>query len=315
MKNIKIITFSSQGVETAKVIARALGGEIFAPEKFLTEGVTLYQGIDKSSAEALFTTADALVFVCACGIAVRTIAPFVKDKTTDPAVVVLDDTGKNVISLLSGHIGGANKLACRIAEITGGNPIVTTATDVHNLTAVDEWAKENNCAIENIKAAKEVSSEILQGHRVGVAITEETIPAPFPVTLWLRPKTLVLGAGCKKDIDSEYVINSMKDFMKKNGLSPLSIKAVASIELKKDEKALNDLAAHLEVPFVTYTAEELSEAQGDFSSSKRVFEVTGVDNVCERAAVLCSGGELEIKKTLYKGVTFALAKIRRQSCR
>ena len=315
MENIKIITFSSRGVETAKTISKKLGGEIFAPEKFLTEGVKLYKGSDKAAAEEMFRSAGALVFVCACGIAVRTIAPFVKDKTSDPAVVVLDDTGRNVISLLSGHLGGANKLARSIAEITRGNPVVTTATDVHNLTAVDEWAKDNNCAIENIKAAKEVSSEILQGHRVGVAITEETRPAPFPVTLWLRPRTLVLGTGCKKDTDSAYMIKAMKDFMAKNGLSPLSIKAVASIDLKKDETAIKDMAEFLKIPFYTYTAGELSEAEGEFSHSDKVRQVTGVDNVCERAAVLCSGGELEVKKTLYKGVTFALAKIRRQSCR
>ena len=154
-------------------------------------------------AERWFSHAEALVFVCACGIAVRAVAPHVRSKAEDPAVLVLDERGRHVVPILSGHIGGANALARRIAALTGGAAVLTTATDVNGLVAVDEWAVESDCAIENLEAVKQVSSAILEGRPVGVAVTEQEQPAPWPVTLWLRPRRLVLGAGCRKSSDPE----------------------------------------------------------------------------------------------------------------
>ena len=139
-------------------------------------------------------------------------------------------------------------------------------------------------------------------------MTELLQPAPWPVTLWLRPKNLVLGIGCKKDTDFMLLKESASDFLKNAGVSPLSLSALASIDLKKDEKAIKELAEEYGVPFVTYKAEELAELEGKFSSSEKVKSVTGVDNVCERAAVLKAEGPLLRSKTLYKGITFALAK-------
>ena len=304
---IEVLAFSREGAKLASLIASETKGRAWAPEKFASDEVLAIEPSLAEWTKAHFAS-EALVFVSACGIAVRTIAPFIKSKTEDPAVVVLDEAGKNVISLLSGHIGGANELARRIAGITGGNAVVTTATDVRNLTAVDEWAVKNNCSIENIKAAKDVSSEILDGHRVGVAVTDLLQPAPWPVTLWLRPKNLVLGIGCKKNTDFELLKESASDFLKNAGVSPLSLSALASIDLKKDEKAIKELAEEYGVPFVTYKAEELAELEGNFSSSEKVKSVAGVDNVCERAAVLKAEGPLLRSKTLYKGITFALAK-------
>ena len=107
-----------------------------------------------------------LVFICACGIAVRTIAPFVKNKKEDFAVVVCDEDGKFAISLLSGHLGGANELAENVAEILGGQAVITTATDVNGITAIDNYAKENNLEIDSMKMAKEVSAQLLNGEKV-----------------------------------------------------------------------------------------------------------------------------------------------------
>ena len=114
-----------------------------------------------------FGQADAIIFVCACGIAVRSIAPFVKSKKTDPAVLVVDECGKYVISLLSGHLGGANELAETVARLLGALPIITTATDLHHQFAVDVFAKKNGCAIASMKAAKEFSAAMLAGESVG----------------------------------------------------------------------------------------------------------------------------------------------------
>jgi cobalt-precorrin 5A hydrolase len=220
----------------------------------------------------------------------------------------MDDQGRFAISLLSGHLGGANDLARRVALLTGGTAVVTTATDVHGAVAVDEWAKKHDCAIENIGAAKRVSSAVLDGEKVGVAVTEQRQPAPWPATLWLRPRVLVLGVGCKCGTTAETLKTALDDFLEGAGVSPLSLWAIASIDLKKDETGLIELARELGVPFVTYSAAELAATPGRFTPSERVLSVTGVDNVCERAAVRCADGPLLRSKTLYPGVTLALAR-------
>ena len=308
MKRVSIAAFSTKGAALARRIAAALSAEVFSPAKFAGEGVILIPSTLEEWTAEQFAKADAIIFVSACGIAVRSIAPFIKSKTTDPAVVVLDEMGHNVISLLSGHIGGANELTKKIAQITGGNAVVTTATDVHGLVAVDEWAQKNNCAIENIKAAKIVSAAILEGQKIGVAVTDELRPTPWPVTLWLRPRDLVLGVGCKKNIEARLLKAAFYDFMKRCGLSYMSVATVASIDIKKNEKAIIALAEELRAPFITYSAAELAKAEGTFTASRRVLEVTGVDNVCERAAVSGAKGTLLFGKTIYKGITLAIAR-------
>ena len=181
-----------------------------------------------------FKTDDGLIFVGACGIAVRSIAPYVASKKSDPAVLVVDECGKFVISLLSGHLGGANALALKTAEILGAEPVVTTATDLHDRFAVDVFAKNNHCAIFNMKAAKEVSAAILAGESVGfysefpwagslprglkvctpedsgkpeagIAVTVHRACLPFTSTVQIVPKAVVLGLGCKKDKEAEII--------------------------------------------------------------------------------------------------------------
>ena len=308
MSALCVAAFTRDGAALALRIARELGGEAWASARYAGNGVLPMEGTVSDWARQRFLPGNELVFVSACGIAVRAVAPFVKSKQSDPAVVCLDDQGQFVISLLSGHLGGANQLARRIAAVTGGMPVVTTATDVHGKTAVDEWAKEHDCAIENIGAVKRISSSVLDGERVGVAVTDQLAPAPWPVTLWLRPRVLVLGVGCKRGTTMATLKSSLDDFLAGAGVSPLSLCAVASIDLKKDEAGLLGLADSLGVPFVTYSAAELAATAGRFTPSERVKSVTGVDNVCERAAVRCSGGALVRSKTLYPGVTMALAR-------
>ena len=198
---IVLAAFTRVGALLAARLAGALGGRAFVPGRCLVPGTEPLEGTVGDWAERWFPHAEALVFVCACGIAVRAVAPHVRSKAEDPAVLVLDERGRHVVPILSGHIGGANALARRIAALTGGAAVLTTATDVNGLVAVDEWGVENDCAIENLGAVKQVSSAILEGRPVGVAVTEQEQPAPWPVTLWLRPRRLVLGAGCRRGSD------------------------------------------------------------------------------------------------------------------
>lgn len=302
--------FSRRGADLARELAAALGGDIWTPRRICCHGAREIRGqLDDWAGEA-FTSYRGLVFISACGIAVRAVAPHLEGKGSDPAVVVLDERGKHIISLLSGHIGGANALAKSIARITGGEAVITTATDAAGVTAVDEWAVAHNCAIENPSAVKNVSAAALESLEIGVAVTEELRDAPWPVTLWLRPRSLVLGAGCKKNTSFEKLLGAFNSFVEESGVSRLSVSAVASIDLKREEAGLIKLAESLGVPFVTFSAEELKGVPGHFSASGRVEATTGVDNVCERAAVLRSGGFLLRGKTVYEGITFALAKTR-----
>ena len=309
-----VAAFSKNAVELALKISKNFNARVFAPERF----INFYEGVEPINAPLtewagkFFNDTKALIFVSACGIATRAIAPHIKSKLKDPAVIVIDELGKFVIPILSGHVGGANELSRKIASFIHAVPVITTATDINNLTAVDEWAVKNNCVIENPSSIKKISSEILEGYRVGVAVTDELQPAPFPVTLFLRPRNLILGAGCNRGIDFEEFENAAKNFLESSGVSILSLKALASIDIKSNEPALINFAKKYNIPFVTFTAEELKKLSGNFTSSQKVLKFTGVDNICERACILAAGAEAVLmrNKFIYENkITFALARV------
>lgn len=258
-------------------------------------------------AREAFSQAQALLFIGACGIAVRSVAPLLRSKLTDPAVLVMDEKGRHVIPILSGHLGGANQWARKIAEKTGAEPVITTATDLNHLPAIDLWAKENGCAIENPEVIKDVSGAVLAGERVGVMISERlATKSPFPVTLVLRPRTLVLGAGCRRGVDRAYFEACALDYLNRAGVSLLAVKALATVDIKGDEEAFTAFTRKYQLPLISYSAAALAAVSGQFAHSDWVLQTVGVDNVCERAAVL-AGGRLLLGKTAYRGITLALA--------
>ena len=275
-----------------------------------------------------FAGSDALVFVGAVGIAVRAIAPHCQSKATDPAVVVLDECGRFAVPLLSGHLGGANDLACRLAAACGAVPVITTATDANGLFAVDEWAKKQNCAVWETLRIKLVSGALLAGKTVryaspwaiagtppaGVAEAEEPSGADFALTmapqgnaLHLIPRIGVLGVGCKRGTTAAQLEAAFAAFCADTNLAPVGITAAASIDLKQNEPGLLEFCCSHGWPVSFYSAAQLRAVPGTFSASRFVQGVTGVDNVCERAAVLASGGTLLLPKYAHTGVTFAAA--------
>lgn len=301
-------------------------------------------------AEQRFTDSEAIIFVGATGIAVRAIAPHVRDKRTDPAVIVLDEQGKFCISLLSGHIGGANDLVRRISEPLGCIPVVTTATDVNHLFAVDEYAKKNHMVISNMTYAKEVSAALLSGYPVGfytnfpvkgqlpagltwsekleearrdsvenedggtslgIYISPSYNRAYFNHTLWLIPRCLVLGIGCKRGTPAAEIRKLVEQILREHSLYQEAVSSVASIDLKKDEPGLIQFARELGVPFHTFSADELNSLAGSFTPSEFVKKTTGVDNICERSAVMDGKGKLIIRKRAENGVTCAVALVER----
>ena len=325
----EIIAFSERGLTLAKQIAANL-----PEQRGDTVGVFAGFGEGKINlqtfAKQAFCEADLIVFVGAAGIAVRAIAPYIRSKLTDPAVVVVDDGAKFSIPLLSGHIGGANRFARRIAEITGAVAAVTTSTDVHGVFAIDDWAARNGYWIENPKLIKRVSSALLSGERVGICCeppVEGTLPAglifgKFPpdiritVRTWEESETLhivppfaVLGIGCRKNTSVTTIERAFSVFCRKHHISPHAFSKVCSIDLKQQEAGILAFCERHQFAFYTYDSQQLSSVKGTFASSEFVQKVTGVDNVCERAAVLGAGqnGTLLVPKSIIDGVTFAAA--------
>lgn len=320
------------GLASAKHLCTAYGMEAYAEEA----GIVPMKSCLSLWTKDAWAANDALVFVGACGIAVRAIAPYIKDKTVDPAVVAVDEKGKYAISILSGHIGGANDLALEIAGMVGALPVITTATDLNNKFAVDDWARKHHLHLhlEEMDIAKEISASILNGEEIGVfsdCLINGSLPAqlickeptrdltlgfmvsiyenknPFKRTLHLVPPTVTIGMGCRKGIPLAAAENLVDKVLKEHGISVFAIEKLCSIDIKQEEEALNQLAQKLKVPFEVFSAKELAQAEGDFISSDFVQAVTGVDNICERAAILGSNGRLIVKKQILDGVTLALA--------
>lgn len=316
---IELLAFTDKGQRLAETLAGALGGQAARC------GCPL--SLSQWTAEH-FPRAGALVFVGAAGIAVRAIAPLVKSKTQDPAVVVVDEGAHWAVPVLSGHLGGANDLARRIAGICGAQAVITTATDVNGVFAVDEWARRQNCAVLRPEQIKRVSGGLLAGKPVGLH-TDFPIAGnpPAGVTfceskncdfrlslrsrgrevLQLVPRIAVLGVGCRKGSSRQALEEALERLLAKASVCPQAICAVASIDLKKEEPGLLSFCETHGWPLRTYPASALAAVQGNFTSSAFVQKITGVDNVCERSAVLASGGTLYSKKNAGNGVTMALA--------
>lgn len=279
-----------------------------------------------------FSRYDGLIFIGAAGIAVRKIAPFVKSKTSDPAVIVIDERCQFIIPILSGHIGGANGISEILARRLKAECVITTATDVNGFVAIDEIAAKNRMIIKNPEAIKLINSRILKGESIKIYCSEFIEPEFDHSGVYkLSPKSdadvvissdkrindnsqlhifnrrIVLGIGCRRDTDSsnfERVVNSILSEAK---VTPMDVDIIASIDIKSHEPAIVRYAGKYNIYFRTYSAEELSKVQGDFDHSDFVKEITGVSNVSERAAVLAGNyGHFLVKRRVEEGITVSV---------
>lgn len=291
--------------------------------------------------EEHFGQLDALVFIGAMGIIVRGMAPYLKSKLTDPAVVVLDEKGKFVISVLSGHLGGANELTERLAELLGAAPVITTASDVGGKLAIDVFAVKNGLTISSMKQAKVCASKIVSEQpvcftcegRVQGKVPPELLAAPEEARFWVKvspyrqqpeenvlqliPRAFVMGIGCKRGTPAKLIEARVEEEISKKNIDLRSIQAFATIDLKKDEEGLLEFLRNNKIPLYFYSAKELSAVEGDFTPSEFVAKTTGVDNVCERAAFLLAQKEgmqslkqcRVLGKSAKDGVTVSIMKI------
>ena len=329
-----IFCYSLKGKETASKIAEIIKNEYdadiecFSPGRMADEA---FGPIPRPSGDFYgghFRDKELFISVGSVGICVRHIAPYVKSKVTDPAVIVIDELGKHIIPVLSGHIGGANRIAALIADELGGEAVITTATDINGKFAVDEWAARNNMAISSMKTAKDFAAAILERElplksdfpvkgklpggmvpgedgEIGLYITY-TREQPFKETLRLIPKCLHLGIGCRKGISEEAVRQAVHQVAEEHAIDLRAVDSIASIDIKSEEEGLLAFAKDIGITPEFFAADELMAVEGDFTPSEFVKSVTGADNVCERSALI-KGGTLIVRKTAVNGVTVAVA--------
>ena len=318
---LELIAFTQRGNALAEQLAQTLSDRGHQAA-YTRDGLKA-----EAWAERAFSRSQGLIFVGAAGIAVRAIAPHLRHKSTDPAVVVVDEGGQFVIPILSGHLGGANDLAREIAALTGAVPVITTATDVNGVFAVDQWARRQGLVVCDPERILPVSSRLLAGETAGffsawpiagepphglcMASREDAqvvldLHRPKEAVLWLCPKGVRVGMGCRRGTSAAALRSLLEEVLAQEGIPEQAVCALCTIDLKKDEPGLQELAGELDVPLTTYSAQELARVPGAFTPSLFVEQVTGVDNVCERAA-LAAGGALLRKKTAKDGATVALA--------
>lgn len=353
-KNIRIaiIAVTENGKNTAEKIASEL------------ENVDVFfrkRGIKELTGE-LFDKYECIIFVSACGIAVRCISPFLKSKFEDPAVLVVDDNGNNVISLLSGHIGGANEITLKIADVLNANPVITTSTDTNKKGALDVIVSKIGGYVENLReSAKLVNSYLVDDKRVGIyfdsdyesekdslnlsgfeLIDEKTeidaiakLDALVSVTDKLRcwvdeiiynikkdneekedliyiklvPRRIALGMGCRKNTETEKMIEEFSMFSALNNIHPAAIVKTGSLIIKKDEKCMIDLSKALCAEFNLFDVDEICTCDYMFDKSEFVKKNTGVYSVAQPSAYLLSGNVISDK---YKnnGTTFAFGRMK-----
>jgi cobalt-precorrin 5A hydrolase len=343
LDDIAVLSVTRQGVALARRLEASLPARltVYVTEKYADDAPAHYvRFADKLQpvVDAAWGRHEALVFIGAAGIAVRMIAPHVVDKRFDPGVVVMDIQGRFAIALCSGHLGGANELARRIGDAVGAIPVVTTGTDVNETLAPDVLAKQLGADVENWDALKVVSGALVDGKRVGVladvsvdvsmyrsknvhptedldgfdagvGVTHRVIHTDTP-TIWLRPKVLVVGVGCNSGTSREEIEREVDGTLAEAGLSPRSIREVATIELKKDEPGLVAFASGRGLPLRWFSAETIHREAPPFERSEAVFRHIGVYGVAEPAAMLAAGASTCLVPKQRRGnVTVAVARV------
>ncbi len=318
-KRIAVCAVTNGGSHLARTLAGTLAGA-----ELLDCGAGIAVAVQRA-----WPVYDGFVCVMAAGIVVRAIAPLVRDKRTDPAIVVCDERGRFAVSLLSGHLGGGNELARRVAEITGGQAVITTASDVLGLTALDLWMRKTGLVAEQAGDVTRLSAILVNRSRLRVfcdtavpelppdlqrvadareadCIVSHRTDWPRPVSLILRPKNLVVGIGCNRGTAADAIGEALVATLAENQLSPLSLHSLATIDLKADEEGLLAAARGRGLSLAFFAKEELNRVEG-VARSAAVFQATGAYAVAEPAALLAAGqGRLIVPKRKYRDVTIAI---------
>ncbi|MBJ6801545.1 cobalt-precorrin 5A hydrolase [Geomonas propionica] len=343
---VAIIAITANGAKLGVTLKDGLPqSTLFVLEKHATGVAVPFSERVPALMARLWPECDGFVCIMATGIVVRSIAPLLQGKDQDPAVVVMDDAGRFAISLLSGHLGGANALATQCADLAGATAVITTATDVNELPSFDMVAQENSWHIEDLSRVKVLNALLLEGRQIavvdptgkvaeacagkgnlllvdgveqaaqsgasGVVLVTNGLLSPaveLERTLVLRPVDLCLGIGCNRGTKADEVESVVARHLAQLSLSERSIKCLASAEAKADEEGLLSYARNKGIPLVFFSSEELNGVAVPSPPSEHAFAAIGARGVAEPAAVLAAaGGKLLLHKVKDGNVTLAVA--------
>jgi cobalt-precorrin 5A hydrolase len=347
---LAIVAITRHGIDIARKIKQKMPEvEIYVPAKHNDGGNDVLWFTEQSTqlVGKLFKSYDALICIFSLGAVIRMVAPHLIDKKSDPAVLVIDDRANNVISALSGHIGGANALARLVASFLGAQPVITTAADVNETIAVDLVGREFNWTIENFENVTKVSAFMVNEEKIAIyqdAGERNWWHAPLPSNVTVvdsidkiksqefkaglmisdrlvldqsvidksviyRPKSLVVGIGLHWDTSKETIESGIDTVLKENGLSFKSVRNIASINRKAKVKGLEEFSAHYNIPVEIYEKDRLSSVDVP-NPSPTVQKFEGTPSVSEAASLLSSKGELVVpKQKLPPNLTLAVSRI------
>ncbi|WP_320173031.1 cobalamin biosynthesis protein [Maridesulfovibrio sp.] len=333
-----IYALTAKGAVKAHELAASLRADSYVLERYAADTDILFTSLKDTVADK-FSEYEAHVFVAASGIVVRMIAPYLKSKDVDPAVVVVDQEGEFAISLVSGHLGGANELARLIGDKIGATPVITTATDCAGVPSVDLIARDQNLVIGDISLIKHINAAFLDGEKVpvydpdgvleisafkdyfyavddfavlsesrcGVVVDWRRHELPERV-LALYPQCLTLGVGCRRGVPADEILELIRSVVGDNGIALDSICSMGSIDAKNDEAGMIEAAHILGLDLIFFSAAELDEIEVA-NPSGMVMKHMGVNGVCEAAAMKLANAKLIlVPKTKSARVTAAIAK-------
>jgi len=325
-----VITFTEQGDQIAGILASKFNVDLFSKKK---QSDFNFKEISKKVMENY----SAVIFISSTGIAVRAIAPYIKSKDVDPAVLVIDNSCNYVISLLSGHLGGANQLTLEISKFLNAEPIITTATDSLGVDAPDMVAKDNELIIEDLKKAKDIAALLVEGKKVGFFDEKGIVQTPIGYSsnldnisgllyvsnseninthfndpsipkLKLIRRDIVLGIGCRKDFSTEKMRYTVLNVLKENNIDYRAIKSIATVEVKKDEVAIKDLVEYFKCKLKIFTIEEIRVVQHKYEGSDFVEKTIGARAVSEPCTEL-SGAIIKSGKMKLDGMTLCIGQL------
>ena len=332
---IAIISVSKKGQELASNLKEKLDKDSTIIK------VDLYHKNVKDYFPVLFYEYDAIIAIMASGILIRSIAPLMESKVSDPAVLNIDDNANFVISTLSGHLGGANKLTHKVAALIDATPVITTSTDVNNKLGIDVLARDLYLSIDNTNEILYFNKAILEGREISLTVnpnrnfeylfeylndntleinvsiyyssqvnTDEIHVSLEGHEMILKERKVVVGIGCRRGKECRFIHDGLEKSLADLRILPSRVNLLASAEIKKDEKGILELSEKLDIPveFVDMDKLRLFESK-DVSKSDFVFSKFGIYGVCEQSAMIMAGfdSKLIYKKTSYDGVTIAVA--------
>lgn len=330
---VAIVSVSDKGKDLAVTIKEKLDND-----STIIRADVFHKNVKKYLKIAFFEY-DAIIAVMASGILIRSIAPYIESKTSDPAVLNIDDNGNFVISTLSGHLGGANSLTNKIAALIGATPVITTSSDINNRLGIDVLARDLYLSIDRPKEILFFNKAIIEGHEITLTSKskkeylieylknntleidvcfnysdnlddDEIIVSLDNHELTLKERKMVVGIGCRRGKECEKIYEGLKKSFSDLNIDKSRVNQFASAEIKKDEKGILELSEKLNVPvnFVELEKLKLFESN-DVQKSEFVKSKFGIYGVCEPSALITAGfdSKLIYKKTSYDGVTIAVA--------